>query len=288
MLWVGLMLVAALSQAVKDLCLKRSVTGVEAPVVVWAYCLSTTLFLSVAALREGVPELTPGFWWALLTIGPMAVVTFMFYVKSLEAADLSLAAPMLTATPLFLLITSPLMLGEVPDPAGIVGIVCIVAGSYVLNLNGSRKGWLGPFKALVSDKGVRYMLIVAFLWSISANIDKIGLRNSSPMFWIACAFGFTTICQTPVVWKYSRRGFRQVLDKPFELAATGFLEAVTCACQMYALTVAIVPYVIGVKRMSAVFAVLLGWLVLREGKVRERLAGAALMVLGVFLIALLG
>ena len=62
----------------------------------------------------------------------------------------------------------------------------------------------------------------------------------------------------------------------------------TCVCQMYALTVAIVPYVIAVKRMSAVFAVLLGWLVLREGQVRERLAGAVLMVLGVFLIALLG
>ena len=89
-------------------------------------------------------------------------------------------------------------------------------------------------------------------------------------------------------WRVSRKGFGQVRARPVELAATGFLEAVTCWCQMQALTMAIVPYVISVKRMSAVFAVLLGWLVLGEGSVRERLAGAALMVLGVFLIAFLG
>ncbi|MFZ5428562.1 MAG: EamA family transporter [Thermodesulfobacteriota bacterium] len=287
-MWVALMLVAAFCQAVKDLCLKRSVTGVEAPVVVWAYCLATTLFLALPVMREGVPDIQPGFWIALGVTGPLAAVTFMFYVKSLEAADLSLAAPMLTATPLFLLATSPLMLGEFPDPAGIIGIACIVGGSYVLNLGSARRGWLEPFRALARDKGVRYMLVVAFLWSVSANIDKIGLRNSSPLFWIMCAFGFTALCMTPVAWKCSRRGFRQVFSRPLDLAATGFLEAVTCVCQMYALTVAIVPYVISVKRTSAVFAVLLGWLVLRETGMRQRLAGAAIMVLGVFLIAFLG
>lgn len=282
------MLIAAFSQAVKDLYLKRSVAGVEASVVVWSYCLTTTLFLAPLALREGIPALDAGFWTALAVTGPLASVTLSCYVLALESSDLSLAAPMLTATPLFLLATSPIMLGETPDPAGIVGIVCIVGGSYVLNLGHARSGLLGPFRALMRDKGARLMLLVAFLWSVSANIDKIGLLHSSPLFWIMCAFGFTTVCLTPVVWVLSKRGFGQVRHKPLELAATGFLEAVTCTVQMYSLTVAIVPYVIAVKRMSAVFAVLLGWLILGEGQVRERLSGAALMVLGVFLIALLG
>jgi len=108
------------------------------------------------------------------------------------------------------------------------------------------------------------------------------------MFWIMCAFGATTLCLTPLILRRGWRNFGQVRVKPLELLATGFLEAVTCVCQMQALSLAIVPYVISVKRMSAVFAVLLGWLALGEGNVRERLAGAALMVLGVFLIAFLG
>ena len=287
-MWFTLMLVAAFSQAVKDLCLKRSVRGVEAPVVVWAYCLATSAFLAVAAIPAGVPDISPGFWTALGVTGPLAAITLYCYVKGLEASDLSLAVPMLTTTPLFLLATSPVMLGEFPGPVGVAGIVCIVAGSYVLNLGHAKRGILEPFRALARNRGARLMLLVAFLWSVSSNIDKIGLRHSSPTFWIMCSFGITTVWLTPVAWKLSRRGFGQVRLAPLELMATGFLEAVTCVCQMYALTVAIVPYVISVKRLSAVFAVLLGWLVLGEGQVRERLAGATLMVLGVFLVAFLG
>jgi len=288
MTWVLLMLVAAFCQAVKDLCLKRSVAGVDGLAVIWAYCLTTALFIAPFALHEGIPQVTPVFWLSLACTGPLAVVTFHFYVKSLELSDLSLSAPMLTATPLFLLLTSPVMLGEFPDPMGLIGILTLVAGSYVMNLRHLKNGVFEPFKALLRERGPRLMLLVAFLWSVSANIDKIGLRNSSPLFWITCAFGFTALLLTPLVWRRTRRGFAQVLEAPWYLLATGLLEAVTCIGQMQALTMTIVPYVIAVKRMSAVFAVLLGWLVLREGSVRERLAGAALMVLGVFLIAFLG
>jgi drug/metabolite transporter (DMT)-like permease len=287
-MWMILMLAAALSQAVKDLLLKRCVEGLEPLAVVWAYCLSTTVFLILAALPGGVPEIRPGFWIALGVTGPFAALSLYCYVKSLELTDLSLAAPMLAMTPLFMLVTSPAMVGHAPDAAGAAGIVLIVAGAYVLKMNGAARGIFEPFKALARDKGARLMLLVAFMWSVSANIDVIGLSNSSPLFWIACAFGATTLCLTPLVALKTRRGFAQVLSRPWELCASGILETVTCACQMYALTVAMAPYVIAVKRVSAVFAVLLGWLALGEGNAGRRLAGAALMVLGVFLIALLG
>lgn len=62
----------------------------------------------------------------------------------------------------------------------------------------------------------------------------------------------------------------------------------SCVCQMYALTMAIVPYVIAVKRLSAVFGVLLGAWIFKERGLSERLFGASLMVAGVFFIAVLG
>jgi uncharacterized membrane protein len=57
---------------------------------------------------------------------------------------------------------------------------------------------------------------------------------------------------------------------------------------MVALTMALVPYVIAVKRLSAVFGVLIGALLFKESGLAERLFGTALMVAGVFFIALLG
>ena len=287
-MWVLLTLITASCQAVKELILKRSLNKVDTAVAVWAYCLATTVFLFLGVLVQGVPALTREFWLALAVTGPLAALTLSYYVKGLEASDISLSVPMLAATPLFMLVTSPLMLGEFPDRAGLVGLICIVAGSYVLNLSRFRQGPFEPFKALVRAKGPRYMLFVAFLWSISSNIDKIGLRGSSPLFWIASSFAATTVFLTPAVWAMAGRSFSQALTKPLSLTATGLLEAVSSLCQMLALTMAIAPYVISVKRLSAVMVVILAGLVLREENIRERLAGSALMVLGVFLMAFLG
>jgi len=55
---------------------------------------------------------------------------------------------------------------------------------------------------------------------------------------------------------------------------------------MLALNLAIVPYVIAIKRTSTVMSVLWGTLVLREPGLRERLLGTLVMVLGVVLIVI--
>ena len=58
-------------------------------------------------------------------------------------------------TPLFLLITSPIILGEFPGFLGVVGIVFIVAGSYVLHLKSHRNNFWDPFRCLIREKGLR-------------------------------------------------------------------------------------------------------------------------------------
>ena len=126
-MWVLLTLVTALCQAVKELILKRSLDKVPTPVAVWAYCLATSVFLFLGVLAQGVPALSREYWLALAVTGPLAALTLSYYVKGLKASDISLSVPMLAATPLFMLVTSPLLLGEFPDRAGLVGLVCIVA-----------------------------------------------------------------------------------------------------------------------------------------------------------------
>lgn len=92
---------------------------------------------------------------------------------------------MLAFTPVFLLETSFLILGEVPTPAGALGMVLIASGAYSLHLDPFVRGpaaLVTPFCRLFSDRVVQSMLGVAFLFSISVNFDKQVVENSDPFF----------------------------------------------------------------------------------------------------------
>ena len=64
----------------------------------------------------------------------------------------------------------------------------------------------------------------------------------------------------------------------------GFFAAMMALSLMLALSCGLVVYVASVKNLSSLISVIIGALVFREGSVRERLAGTALMVLGAAMI----
>jgi uncharacterized membrane protein len=286
--WFWLSLVTALTQAIKDACLKRCLDRMDVGAVMEGYLLAAAVFLWFGSALAGTPALGPGFWPLLAFGGLLGAVTFFLYGRALSAGDLSLTLPMLAFTPLFLLVTSPLTLGEFPELPGLAGMLLVVAGSYVLNLRERRKGFWGPIKALWTNRGSRLMLVVAVIWSVGANFDKVGLRASSPLFWIAAVYTASALGLLPGLSGRWRTVAGQLAVGPGLLLWAGLLEAVGVACQMQALTLTLVPYVIAVKRLSIVFGVLLGALLFREPDIVHRLPGALVMVVGVFFIAVFG
>lgn len=288
MLWLFLSLGTAFLQALKDLFLKGGAAQIPGLVMAWLYCLSCALFLTPLAVLSGVPPLGPGFFGALAAGSSAGAVSFAIYVFALRKADLGLALPMLTFTPLFMLATSPLMIGEFPRLFGVAGIVLIVAGSYVMGLGQGARGALGPFRALLTQPGARLMLLVAFVWSLTSNIDRIGINHSAPIFWITSAMWGTSLLLAPAALKTGKGHWGRVWAARGRFALIGLFEAASMALQMTAVSLSLVSYVIAVKRLSAVFGVLLGAFVLKEGALRHRLIGSAFMVAGVMCIAFLG
>ncbi len=215
-------------------------------------------------------------------------------MKALKSSDLSITVPMLTFTPLFLLITSPVMVGEFPGIFGLIGIFLIVTGSYLLNINhnkkslsqGYRNRYLAPFKALLKEKGPRLMLVVAFIWSITSNIDKIGLQNSSPLFWVIAVDIYVALLMLPLCTFRRNRKTAQIRANWRALLTLGLFGGLTAVCQMTAISLTLVAYVISIKRTSAIGGVLFGYLIFKEKGIRARLVGAIVMVFGVLFITL--
>lgn len=283
MTWAVLALLTAFFESGKDVLGKRLLSTLDPVVVAFGWRAFALPFLLPVLWLTGIPKIGPDFGWALLVGGGLNILASVLYMRAIRGADLSVVVPLVAFTPLFLLLTSPLLLGERPGTAGTAGVVLIVVGSYVLKFDKRAGGPLNPFRSLLKEPGGRPMLLVAFLWSITANVDKMGIRDSSPVFWAVAVNVVIAAALAP--WALMR-GRMHSFPKWRALLPIGAAGGFGTVCQMVAVSMAYVPYVIALKRTSTVMSVLWGHLLFQEPGLRERLSGAVLMLTGMVLILL--
>jgi uncharacterized membrane protein len=285
-MWLPLGLLNAFFNSLTSVFAKRGTVKMDNFSIAWSQqFFSLFIFIPLLIMTSSLRPVSPSFWPALVATCILNVIAAFLFVQAVRHSDLSLVLPIVTLTPIFLLITSPLILGEFPKPLGLLGIIFTVAGSYVLNFSKRKAGILKPLTSTVKHKGPRSMLLVAFIWSISANLDKMALNNSNPiLFAFSSAVGMVILLS--IIMVYSKISFKRIFRNFSSLAPIGLSSGLSMLFQVFALSLTIVPNVISIKRTSAIFGVFWGKLFFKEENIKERLAGAAIMVLGVVLIAL--
>lgn len=286
MVWFILAILAAFFRSMMDVFSKKGLKNIDVYVLSWSMRFFTLVFMLPFLFFMEIPSLGNQFWPALFIGGSLNVITTILYLKAIKYSDLSITIPMVAISPLFLLMTSPLILGEFPNFFGFIGIVLIVLGSYTLNIKKYHKGFLAPFKALLKEKGPRLMLIVAFIFSITANFDKIGVLNSSPIFWVIAVNIFLSLVLFPIMLYKSQKNLKQIPSHLKALIPIGLFSALTLIFQMTAIKLTLVAYVISIKRTSTIMSVFFGYLIFKEKGIKERLIGSAIMILGVLFITL--
>lgn len=279
-------LLSALFESLKDVSSKMGLKDMDEYIITWAFGFFALPFLALPFIFISIPSLGSQYWIALLTDGTLNVVATILQLKAIKSSDLSLTIPLLAFTPLFLLIMSPIILGQFPTLLGAIGVFFIVLGSYVLNIQKRNAGYLAPFKAMFEQHGPKLMLIAAFLLSITSSIDKIGVLNSSPLFWAVSVHSFTSITLAPIIIRELNHHLKLTGMDIRLLFAVGLFSALAIVTQYIAISFLLVPYVIAIKRTSTIMSVLFGYLIFKEKGIKDRLLGAGIMVLGVILITL--
>jgi uncharacterized membrane protein len=286
MTWLFFAGLTAFFDSLKVVFGKHSLGTTDIYVTGWAWRFFAFLALLPALAFVPFPALSANFWWAILISGGINLLVTPLYMRAIQMDDLSLVMPMITFTPLFLLITSPIVVGEFPSWPGLMGMVLIVLGAYGLNIGEFNKGWLQPLKALVARRGPRLMLLVAFLWSISANFDKIGMQASSPLIYSIGVLAFLTVGLTPFALRQSRNPVQAVRGNYGPLMLLGISSGLVLLTQMFAMELTLVAYVIAIKRTSAALSVLWGALFFKEPNLQTRLPAVVIMLMGVILITI--
>lgn len=286
MLWMILALSAALCTAATDTLSKRFFSGFKAFEMALIRLVYAGPVLVIALLLLPRPELDLTFWTCIAAALPLEVAALLCYMQAIKVSPLSLTVPFLSFTPAFIILTGYLFLDEVLSTSGILGIGCIVVGSYVLNLTRAREQWIMPFIAVFREPGSRLMLLTSFIYAFTATLGKVAILHSSPPF-----FGVTYfLCLLALMlllfpWVPGVRA-RNLIARPLPGMATGMASAAMVFSHTLAISLVEAAYMISIKRTSLLFGVLFGAIVFHESHIRERLLGASIMLAGVFLIAL--
>ncbi len=268
---------------------KKALKQMDEFVVALLFRFFALLFLLLLVFILGIKfEFQCDFFWKILIIGAfLGTTSSVLVMKALKLGDLSAIGPIGTFSPLFVLIFSPLIVGEIPPPQGIIGVFLIVIGAYILNIKELVNGYSAPVTSLFNKKkGSLYMLGAAFIWSIGANVDKLGVEISSPFVWAVSINTLMVVILATIVLIRGKVFEKFNTDKTnyLFLILAGFVGILMALSQLYAITMILVVYVISLKRLSAIFEVFIGHFNLKEENFKERLIGSLIMVLGAILI----
>lgn len=285
-MWIIYALLTALLTALKGVAGKKSLRSLDEHVVAWFMQIIPGFCIALYFLSHPLPTLGVGFYPVLVVDCFLSAVAAVWSTRAL-ISEFSTTVPLTAFTPLFLLLTGYLMLGEVPSPAGLVGVVLIVIGAYVLNLREKKNGWMAPLRSLVRHDGSRLMLGSAFIWSVTGNLDKMAVANSSPIFFAMAECFLIGLFLTPFAYRKIRRQKAEIRREGFQLAALGVCVSLMLVFQMLAISQTLVVYVIAIKRLGILISIALGGLVFKEKDIRWKLAGGCVMVLGVVCITIL-
>jgi uncharacterized membrane protein len=229
--------------------------------------------------------------------------------RALQVSPLSFCVPFMALTPVFLLPVGKFILQEQISTGMIVGVVLVVIGSLVINRQLVANGWLEPAKAIVREKGSRYMLLVAMLLTCTAALDKWFVSSPGNVeFAVRVSRSFSlaigkcvvlTLFFAGLAWWRLRRmpapaASTRAVPAParpgwmgvWRIAATwlilaGIFEAVVLVLQLTAVQFTVTAIVISIKRSGILLACVLGWYMFKERGITDRVIGSFVMISGV-------
>jgi len=284
-MWLPLALLAAFSLATADAITKKHF-GLLDPYEMGIIRLTYTLpWLAGAALFIPWPHLDRVFFICLACGLPLEALAFYCYMKAIKVSPLSLTLPFLAFTPIFIILTGWIVLGETITSMGVLGIILIVTGSYFLNLSRIKTGFLDPLNAIFREPGSWLMLLVSFIYSLTSVIGKLAILHSSPYFFAVSYFIIFTLMMISFMPVVPGAKKQSLVKKPIWGLVLGAVMAVMIFSHMLAISMVQAAYMIAIKRISLIFGVLYGAWLFKEEKIPERLVGASIMIVGVFLIA---
>jgi drug/metabolite transporter (DMT)-like permease len=214
-------------------------------------------------------------------------IYFILLCSAYSDHDFSLVYPIARgAAPALLVLWSAIFLREQLTVGGYVGLAFITGGIMVIGAttliqsNGEKPHL----------RGILTALLVAFIISIYTLVDGTAVKNGQALPYGLFMFSMMPFVTTPyLVRKYGWSNFADSWRKNRGyLLLGGVLGLVAYMVALFAYTFAPLSYSGAIREVSVVIGAFLGWRFLKEEMGGVRVVGAAIVFVGVMVIAFFG
>lgn len=279
----ALIVVSAVFHAVWNLLVKTSDDKVAYNVHIQA---ATAVFITsytVFFFPESFYFHKPTFIYALLSSFFFALYQH-FTAVSYKYADVSMVYPITTSSPLFIMIWAYFILDERVTPLGILGIILVLSGCYIMNITKGKGNKSGLY-------GILLALLAAFLYSFGAMADKMGVESVNTHLYImlmADFMSFYSVMFTIISHRKSVTLHRKV-NVPIQwklVILGGFAMAASTVTYRLGLIDVQISYASALRQLSSLFGVLMGIFFLKESYGKQRIIGSIVIVAGITIIRL--
>lgn len=213
--------------------------------------------------------------------GALAFWCVMLAIKNME---LSGALPLLVLTPGIVAFFAFLFLGEALSNLEIIGMILLLAGTYILERRG--KDFLEPFLIFIKSRNHHFIIFALSLFTITSLADKWLLRDFQlePTAFIPFQHLFLAINFLIIVLVKEINLFKKI--KTYSTDIWLFVIAVSIFTvgyrwsQVEAVKIAPVALVLTVKRSSVFFVTIIGGKIFNEHNLLRKAIATLIMIAG--------
>lgn len=278
-----LSLITAVFSSSKDLVSKKISFNVGGGLSAFASFLFAVPFYCFALLAAWLTGFESfAFSWHFFTLVVLRSITDAlaewFKMEAFSRADVSVVTCLVATAPVFLLFWSPVITGDAGTPAGIIGVLVVVAGNMVLFFPGREKIWSPAMR-----RGALLAVAAALFFSLNTCFDRLAVQTASPLL---SGFAMTLLAGVLLLPQALRKSAHpaQLWTYRGPFMIRGFFEVSFMVSKLAALQYMQAPYVAAVAGVSLIFSILGGRIIFGEKQVFRRLFAGALILCGALII----
>jgi len=232
------------------------------------------------------PQLGKWFWPAILMSCGLYLAAKPMRLYALGNGEISKIVPLFSLQVIISLFLGIIVLKEYPTWWGLVGVLLMVGGSFLVI------GFNSQALKLASRKVLFYLFVSLILGALMQIIDKVAINNSYPKSPNLVIFWETILCVPLFLLILPDKGkdFKK-LAKPINWKLPiliGFLYSLKNLFGYNALSDGYVAYVAAINQLALFLAVWGGKKFLKEKMTLRQMAGAVIIAVGAVLIGVWG